>query len=113
MHYFDSRGLARIYEMTLDGGVWTFSRTAPDFSPRAARRPPVGAASTYRTRDDLASLPTCSRGRQAQAGQRYQAGGTVHAYEPSAGDGSSCLRRTGDADGDNLRPVDAIDKSEA
>jgi hypothetical protein len=33
MHYFDSRGVARIYELTLDGGVWTFSRTAPDFSP--------------------------------------------------------------------------------
>jgi hypothetical protein len=33
MHYFDSRGVARIYEMTLDGRVWTFSRTAPDLSP--------------------------------------------------------------------------------
>jgi hypothetical protein len=33
MHYFDSRGVARIYELTLEGRVWTFSRTAPDFSP--------------------------------------------------------------------------------
>ena len=33
MHYFDSRGVARIYEMTFDGGVWTFTRDAPDFSP--------------------------------------------------------------------------------
>jgi hypothetical protein len=33
MHYFDSRGVARIYEMTGDGRVWTFSRTTPDFSP--------------------------------------------------------------------------------
>jgi hypothetical protein len=32
-HYFDSRGVARVYEMTLEGGVWTLSRTAPDFSP--------------------------------------------------------------------------------
>jgi hypothetical protein len=32
-HYFDDRGVARVYEMTLDGGVWTLSRTAPDFSP--------------------------------------------------------------------------------
>jgi hypothetical protein len=32
-HYFDSRGVARVYEMTLGGGVWTLSRTAPDFSP--------------------------------------------------------------------------------
>jgi len=33
MHYFDSRGVARIYELTLNGRVRTFSRTAPDFSP--------------------------------------------------------------------------------
>src|SRR5262245_33305202 len=33
MHYFDSRGVARIYELAVDGRVWTFSRTAPDFSP--------------------------------------------------------------------------------
>jgi hypothetical protein len=32
-HYFDSRGVARVYEMTLEGGVWTLSRTKPDFSP--------------------------------------------------------------------------------
>ena len=31
-HYFDSRGVARLYAMTLDDGVWTLSRTAPDFS---------------------------------------------------------------------------------
>jgi hypothetical protein len=33
MHYFDSRGVARICELTVDGPVWRFSRTAPDFSP--------------------------------------------------------------------------------
>jgi len=32
-HYFDSRGVARIYEMDLRDGVWTLSRTTPDFSP--------------------------------------------------------------------------------
>jgi hypothetical protein len=32
-HYFDSRGVARLYEMTFGDGVWTLSRTAPDFSP--------------------------------------------------------------------------------
>jgi hypothetical protein len=31
-HYFDSRGVARVYEMTLAGGEWTLSRTKPDFS---------------------------------------------------------------------------------
>jgi hypothetical protein len=32
-HYFDSRGVARIYQMTLDDGVWKLWRDAPDFSP--------------------------------------------------------------------------------
>jgi hypothetical protein len=31
-HYFDSRGVARVYEMSLADGVWTLSRTEPDFS---------------------------------------------------------------------------------
>lgn len=31
-HYFDERGVARVYEMTLEGGVWTLERTTPDFS---------------------------------------------------------------------------------
>lgn len=34
MHYFDTRGVARLYETSFDGNVWTYSRTAPDsFSP--------------------------------------------------------------------------------
>ena len=32
-HYFDSRGVARIYAMTFDGRDWTLERHAPDFSP--------------------------------------------------------------------------------
>ena len=32
-HYFDSRGVARVYAMTFDVGVWTLSRTTADFSP--------------------------------------------------------------------------------
>jgi uncharacterized protein DUF1579 len=32
-HYFDSRGVARVYQMGLTDGVWTLTRTAPDFSP--------------------------------------------------------------------------------
>jgi hypothetical protein len=32
-HYFDSRGVARIYEMSVGDGVWQLSRNAPDFSP--------------------------------------------------------------------------------
>jgi hypothetical protein len=32
-HYFDERGVARVYEMSLGGGVWKAERTKPDFSP--------------------------------------------------------------------------------
>jgi hypothetical protein len=32
-HYFDQRGVARVYQMSLDGGLWRFERTKPDFSP--------------------------------------------------------------------------------
>jgi hypothetical protein len=32
-HYFDERGVARVYEMSLADGVWTLERTKPDFSP--------------------------------------------------------------------------------
>jgi hypothetical protein len=31
-HYFDSRGVARVYAMNLSDGVWTLIRDAPDFS---------------------------------------------------------------------------------
>ena len=32
-HYFDSRGVVRLYAMTFAGGEWTLLRTEPDFSP--------------------------------------------------------------------------------
>jgi hypothetical protein len=32
-HYFDSRGVARIYKMSLEGGVWKLWRDEPDHSP--------------------------------------------------------------------------------
>ena len=31
-HYFDSRGVVRVYAMTFDGGRWTLMRSAPDFT---------------------------------------------------------------------------------
>jgi hypothetical protein len=31
-HYFDSRGVIRIYAMTFEDGVWTLQRDKPDFS---------------------------------------------------------------------------------
>ena len=32
-HYFDERGLARIYEMTIEGRSWKLERKTGDFSP--------------------------------------------------------------------------------
>jgi len=32
-HYFDSRGVARVYEMSFDHGVWKLFRNSADFSP--------------------------------------------------------------------------------
>jgi hypothetical protein len=32
-HYFDSRGVVRLYSMTFTDRVWELLRTAPDFSP--------------------------------------------------------------------------------
>jgi hypothetical protein len=31
-HYFDSRGVNRLYVMMFDGGMWTLLRETPDFS---------------------------------------------------------------------------------
>jgi hypothetical protein len=33
-HYYDSRGVTRVYQMTLDGGVWKLWREAPGFWQR-------------------------------------------------------------------------------
>jgi hypothetical protein len=32
-HYFDTRGVARVYKMTFEDGVWNLWRDEPDFSP--------------------------------------------------------------------------------
>lgn len=32
-HYFDSRGVARLYEMSFSNGVWKLWRNSADFSP--------------------------------------------------------------------------------
>jgi hypothetical protein len=34
-HYFDSRGVVRLYAMTFDGREWTLERRTPDFTPLA------------------------------------------------------------------------------
>ena len=37
-HYFDSRGVIRVYEMTLAGGEWRLWRDGPDFAQRFSGR---------------------------------------------------------------------------
>ncbi|WP_461071165.1 hypothetical protein [Streptomyces pseudoechinosporeus] len=37
-HYFDSRGVVRVYAMTFAGGVWRLLRETPDFSPLPFRQ---------------------------------------------------------------------------
>jgi hypothetical protein len=32
-HYYDSRGTARLYTISLASGVWTLTRESPDFTP--------------------------------------------------------------------------------
>lgn len=36
-HYFDLRGVARVYEMGFDNGIWTLRRESADFSPLDVR----------------------------------------------------------------------------
>ena len=41
-HYFDSRGVARVYAMTFRDGVWTLLRDKPDFTPLSFHQRYVG-----------------------------------------------------------------------
>jgi hypothetical protein len=51
-HYFDARGVARLYAMTFDGSTWTLERGEPDFSPLDFQQRFVGHFSDDRTRID-------------------------------------------------------------
>ena len=44
-HYFDTRGVARVYKMTLADSVWTLWRDEADFSPLDFRQRYVGTLS--------------------------------------------------------------------
>jgi hypothetical protein len=44
-HYFDSRGVTRIYQMTLSGSDWTLLRTEADFSELGFAQRYVGVIS--------------------------------------------------------------------
>ena len=41
-HYFDSRGIARVYEMSFADGVWELLRVKPDFTPLSFSQRYVG-----------------------------------------------------------------------
>jgi hypothetical protein len=44
-HYYDSRGVVRLYAMTLADGVWTLTRESPDFTPLEFRQRFTGSFS--------------------------------------------------------------------
>jgi hypothetical protein len=44
-HYYDSRGVVRLYAMRLADGVWTLTRESPDFTPLDFRQRFIGAFS--------------------------------------------------------------------
>jgi hypothetical protein len=44
-HYFDSRGVVRLYAMTFDDNVWTLRRESPDFTPLSFAQRFVGTMS--------------------------------------------------------------------
>ena len=47
-HYYDSRGVARLYRMSLTDGVWSLIREAADFSPLDFRQRFTGTFSADR-----------------------------------------------------------------
>ena len=47
-HYYDSRGVARLYAMTFTDDVWTLTREVPDFTPLDFRQRFVGRFSQDR-----------------------------------------------------------------
>ena len=47
-HYFDTRGIARVYRMSFADGVWTLSREEADVSPLHFRQRYKGTFSTDR-----------------------------------------------------------------
>jgi hypothetical protein len=44
-HYYDSRGVARLYAMSLADRVWTLTRESPDFTPLDFRQRFIGTFS--------------------------------------------------------------------
>ena len=51
-HYFDSRGVARLYSMTFEEGIWTLQRDTQDFTSLSFRQRFIGSFSDDETRID-------------------------------------------------------------
>ena len=47
-HYYDSRGVVRLYAMSFADGVWTLTRESPDFTPLDFRQRFTGTFSAGR-----------------------------------------------------------------
>jgi hypothetical protein len=62
-HYFDSRGVARIYKMTFGEGKWTLLRDAQDFTPRHG-----SCSRTHRSQ----ALPPFAVTRHRRPGERRE-----------------------------------------
>ena len=60
-HYFDTRGVARIYKMSLENGVWKLWRDEPDFSPLDFRQRYTGTFSAD-GRDIVGAWDICHDG---------------------------------------------------
>jgi hypothetical protein len=60
MHYFDSRGVFRVYSVVVAPGTWRFSLDAPDFSQRT----------TYTLGDDRDTVT--SRGEYSRDGAAWE-----------------------------------------
>src|ERR1035441_3817601 len=51
-HYFDSRGVARLYSMTFEEGSWTLQRDTQDFTSLSFRQRFIGSFNDDETRID-------------------------------------------------------------
>src|SRR6266702_2903966 len=49
-HYFDARGVVRVYTMSFGDGVWTLVRDAPDFTPLDTVAPRTSTGRSRRLR---------------------------------------------------------------
>jgi hypothetical protein len=64
-HYFDSRGVIRVYAMTFEDGTWALLRDAPDFTPLSFSQRYTGELSADGSRID-------GRWEKADPGEDWQ-----------------------------------------